>query len=285
MAAALATLLEAVGEVPDDTAVTLERLLQPYVTSASSATRQQAAVALASLAAAHPAAAARMLSGCLDTVASCAGQMAAPLSPVAAASNLSAASADANGGLPHVSRSPSSSAGGAAGVAAAVSSPRPGTPAGGGAAAGGGAPRGGLSQRALMDTCHGAALAASRLLLTAAHAPLGCPARLQRRALALAEDLVTGPGPDVAANRCGVTSTLSCSYKHVSHNPPLFQPSLQPPCLRPDHVAAPAHMHARACAPPRVPPPSKQQGYLPRGGLPASGLAVRAGRAAGRPRP
>eukprot|EP00198_Chlamydomonas_reinhardtii_P002746 XP_001692082.1 predicted protein [Chlamydomonas reinhardtii] len=120
---ALATLLEAVGEVPDDTAVTLERLLQPYVTSASSATRQQAAVALASLAAAHPAAAARMLSGCLDTVASCAGQMAAPLSPVAAASNLSAASADANGGLPH------------------------------------------------------------------------------RRALALAEDLVTGPGPDVAANR------------------------------------------------------------------------------------
>ncbi|KAG2435720.1 hypothetical protein HXX76_006917 [Chlamydomonas incerta] len=198
---ALATLLEAVGEVPDETAVTLERLLQPYVTSAASATRQQAAVALASLAAAHPAAAARMLSGCLDTVASCAAQMAAPLSPVAAASNLSAASADANGGLAHVSRSPSASAGGAAGVAAAVSSPRVGAPAGGGGGAAGGAPRGGMSQRALMDTCHGAALAASRLLLTAAHAPLGCPARLQRRALALAEDLVAGAGPDVPANR------------------------------------------------------------------------------------
>ncbi|GFR48876.1 hypothetical protein Agub_g10725 [Astrephomene gubernaculifera] len=207
---ALATLLEALGEVTEDTAATLERALQPHIASASSATRQQAAVALAALAAAHPAAAARMLSGCLDTITTCAAQMAVSLSPAASgsmdAASLSRPSTPRNG----------SSSGGAPEAASAVAANST-TAAVAGAAAqqtgssvssGSGIPlpssaSGRLSpaQRSLMDTAHGAALAAARLLLTAARAPLGCPARLQRRALALAEDLVTGPGPQVAASR------------------------------------------------------------------------------------
>ncbi|GLC70784.1 hypothetical protein PLESTF_001032900 [Pleodorina starrii] len=222
---ALAALLEAVGEVTDETAGSLERLLQPYVTSNSAATRQQAAIAMAALAAAHPAAAARMLSGCLDTVASCAAQMAAPLSAAAAASTAVAAAApappgpipsaspggaagngstqaDGQGGVPvkglpslrTTSAPVADGGGGAAAASVPPSPPRPATPNGGG-----GRPM--PVQRAVMDTCHGAALAAARLLLATARAPLGCPARLQQRALALAEDLASGPGPELAGNR------------------------------------------------------------------------------------
>ncbi|GIL52578.1 hypothetical protein Vafri_8312 [Volvox africanus] len=222
---ALAALLEAVGEVTDETANTLEVLLQPYVVSNSAATRQQAAVAMAALAAAHPVAAARMLSGCLDTVASCAIQLAAPLSaasgppasappspkdPVVAAAGMGSVHGGGHNAQPGKGVAPvpslrTTSAPIADGiptvgavVASVAASPRLVTPNGGIASSGA---RPTPAQRTVLDTCHGAALSAARLLLTTARAPLGCPAHLQRRALALAEDLVTGPGPEQGFSR------------------------------------------------------------------------------------
>ncbi len=247
-AAALATLLQTVGEVPDEIGTSLERLLQPHVVATSTAVRQQAAVTLAALAAAHPAAAARMLSGCLDAVSACTAQLCAQgpspmgssvsgagMSPVASSAGIAAHSNGAGGlatpprvssftpgglGRSHgVTATPDVSVRAAAAAAAAASCPSPvasgsnGATSNGASAQCGSAPstntassgflavRPGLPQRALLDTCHGAALAAARLLLAAARAPLGCPARLQLRALALAEELITGPGPEHASSR------------------------------------------------------------------------------------
>lgn len=265
--AALATLLQTVGEVPDETGTSLERLLQPHVVATSTAVRQQAAVTLAALAAAHPAAAARMLGGCLDAVSACTAQLCSQgpspmgssvsgtgMSPVASSAGI-AAHSNGGGGLATPPRVPSlnpvtlgQSQGvtgnpdvsvRAAATAAAASCPSPvasgpnGATANGTSLEGGGAPgttaaasntgsngflavRPGLPQRALLDTCHGAALAAARLLLAAARAPLGCPARLQLRALALAEELITGPGPEHASSRYGARNQQPSSSPTAS---------------------------------------------------------------------